>query len=164
MNITYLCPRCEAANHSEVGPETQRLKCANCGGEIVPPADSWDGRRLRRCLVCPSTDLFVRKAFPQRLGVAIVVLGFVASCIAWNYYRIELTFGILFATALVDVVLYVLVGNLLMCYRCQAQYRGIEGLEQHGGFQLEKHEQHRQQAARLAELGQRQQKTTPAPH
>jgi hypothetical protein len=160
MNITYACPRCDAVNRAGIEPETERLTCTSCGAEIKPPADAWEGRHLRRCLVCPSTDLFVRKAFPQRLGVAIVVAGFVASCIAWNYYYVELTFGILFATALIDVVLYVLVGNLLMCYRCQAQYRGIEGLEHHGGFELETHERHRQQTARLAELEKRQQKST----
>lgn len=163
MNVTYACSRCEAINRAEVDPQSQRLTCTGCGAEITPPADAWEGRELRRCLVCPSTDLFARKAFPQRLGVAIVVLGFVASCIAWNYYRVELTFGILFATAFVDVLLYVLVGNLLMCYRCQAQYRGIEGLERHGGFELETHERHRQQKARLAELEKRQERTSAQP-
>ena len=55
------------------------------------------------------------------------------------------TFGILFATALIDVVLYLTVGNLLQCYRCQAQYRGVPGLENHEPFDLETHEKHRQQ-------------------
>ncbi|MBL9123472.1 MAG: hypothetical protein JNG90_07550 [Planctomycetaceae bacterium] len=156
MNVTYACSQCQALNRDEVGPTSERLVCSGCGAEIKPPSDAWEGQHLTRCLVCPSTDLFVRKAFPQRLGVAIVILGFVASCIAWYDYRTELTFGILFATALIDVVLYVLVGNLLMCYRCQAQYRGVEGLERHGGFELETHERHRQQLARLAEVDKRQ--------
>jgi DNA-directed RNA polymerase subunit RPC12/RpoP len=157
MNVTYACSHCQAINRYEVGPETKQLTCAACGTEIKPPADAWEGQHLKRCLVCPNTDLFVRKAFPQRLGVAIVILGFVLSCIAWYDYRTELTFGILFATALIDVVLYVVVGNLLMCYRCQAQYRGVEGIEQHGGFELDTHERHRQQLARLAEHEKRQQ-------
>jgi len=92
----------------------------------------------------------VRKDFPQRLGVGIVVLGFAASCVTWYYHHILLTFGILFATALVDLLLYVLMGNVLECYRCHAQYRGVEGLEDHPPFSLEVHEKHRQQAARLA--------------
>lgn len=154
MNVTYNCPHCQATNRSEVAPETESLVCAGCQSEIRPPADAWEANHLQRCLVCPSTDLFVRKAFPQRLGVAIVVLGFAASCVAWYDYRTELTFAILFATALIDVVLYVLVGNLLMCYRCQAQYRGVDGIERHGGFELETHERHRQQLLRLAEFDQ----------
>ena len=157
MNVTYACSHCQAINRHEISPQTQRFTCASCGSTIKPPANAWEGEQLNRCLVCPSTDLFVRKAFPQRLGVAIVILGFVLSCIAWYDYRTELTFGILFATALIDVVLYVVVGNLLMCYRCQAQYRGLEGIEKHGGFELETHERHRQQLARLAEHEKRQQ-------
>jgi hypothetical protein len=58
---------------------------------------------------------------------------------------------VLFATALIDVILYFAVGNVLQCYRCQAQYRGIPGLENYTGFNLETHEKHRQQKIRLAE-------------
>jgi hypothetical protein len=59
------------------------------------------------------------------------------------------TYGVLFATALIDVVLYFTVGNLLQCYRCQAHYRGIPGLEDREPFNLETHEKHRQQKIRL---------------
>jgi hypothetical protein len=46
-------------------------------------------------------------------------------------------------------VLYLTVGNVLHCYRCQAQYRGVPGLENHQPFNLETHEKHRQQEIRL---------------
>jgi hypothetical protein len=93
--------------------------------------------------------LFVRKDFSQRLGVAIVVAGFLISSVFW-YYRMPLwTYGVLFATALIDVVLYLTVGNVLQCYRCHAQYRGLPGLEHHQPFNLETHEKHRQQRIRL---------------
>ena len=75
----------------------------------------------------------------------------VVSSIFW-YYRLPLwTYGVLFATALIDVVLYLTVGNVLHCYRCQAQYRGIPGLENHEPFDLETHEKHRQQLIRLGQ-------------
>jgi hypothetical protein len=101
-------------------------------------------------LVCPSVDLFVRKDFPQRLGVALVVVGIVASSIAWGFGRPLETFAILFATALADVVLYLVVPDALMCYRCGAEYRSVPGQERHGAFNLETHERHRQQVARMA--------------
>ncbi len=94
----------------------------------------------------------MRKDFPQRLGVAVVVLGILASSIAWGYTWVIATFAILFATALVDVVLYLIVPDALMCYRCGAQYRLADGLARHGAFNLETHERYRQQAARM--LGQ----------
>src|SRR5262245_37147663 len=106
---------------------------------------------VRRCVACPSEELFVRKDFPQRLGVGIVVVGIVLSTITWYYHYVYLTFGIFFATAAIDFVLWLVMGNVLQCYRCQAQYRGVAGLDQHGGFDLETHEKHRQQLARLAE-------------
>lgn len=150
MEIQYKCPSCDQTNQISVSPSTALLACAGCGQQIEVPSGAFESGQLRRCLACPSTDLFVRKAFPQRLGVAIVVMGFAASCVAWYLYMTVLTFGILFATALVDVVLYAIVSNVLSCYRCGAIYRGLEGLEHYAAFNLETHERHRQQAARLS--------------
>jgi hypothetical protein len=125
------------------------LKCNACGQELAVPDDAVNGDRVQRCLVCPSTDLFVRKDFPQRLGVLIVAVGIIGSSIAWYHAHLLWTFGILFATALIDVLLYTLVGDALMCYRCQAQYRGVAEMDSHGLFDLETHEKHRQLNARL---------------
>jgi hypothetical protein len=104
--------------------------------------------QIHRCVVCCGTDLFVRKDFPQRLGVSIVILGFAVSCVTWYYHQVILTFGVLFATALLDVLLYLLMPDLLECYRCHAQYRGVANLGQHAPFALETHEKYRQLAAR----------------
>jgi hypothetical protein len=59
------------------------------------------------------------------------------------------TFAILFATALADLLLYFVVGEALMCYRCDALYRGVEEMDSHGPFDLETHEKYRQLAARM---------------
>jgi hypothetical protein len=150
MNITYACPECGHGVRRAVEPNDRVLECPDCRAAINLPTDAFEGQRLRRCLVCPSTDLFVRKDFPQRLGVGIVALGIVASSIAWAYSLVILTFAILFATALVDVVLYLIVPDALMCYRCGAQYRLAADIGRHGAFNLETYERHRQQAARVA--------------
>jgi hypothetical protein len=81
--------------------------------------------------------------------VGIVVVGIVASSLAWLQHMTILTFVILFATALVDLVLYLVVGDALLCYRCGATFRNVERMEEHAGFNLEMHERYRQQAARL---------------
>ena len=126
------------------------LVCPKCGQSIADATDAFDDGRLRRCLACPSTDLFVRKDFPQRLGVAIVTVGIIASCVTWAMSLLVATFAVLFATALVDVVLFLIVPDALSCYRCGAIYRLAEGTSAHGPFNLETHERHRQQAARMA--------------
>lgn len=115
------------------------------------PSGAVTPHHVQRCVVCPSEELFARKDFPQRLGVAIVVIGIVLSSITWYYRQVYLTYGIFFSTALLDFVLWLVMGNVLQCYRCHAQYRGVAGLDQHGGFDLETHEKHRQQLTRLAE-------------
>ncbi len=163
MNVTFRCPRCEATARVEICDHAPRLTCPHCGLEIEAPEDAYEpavgtvasgsagepGWTLRRCLVCPSADLFVRKDFPQRLGVAIVVLGFAASCVAWYYHYLYATFGVLFATALVDVLLFVSFGSALQCYRCGAIYRGASDLQSHEPFDLDTHERHRQLTAQF---------------
>jgi hypothetical protein len=149
MNATFSCPACHAGVRQQFDPTSIALACPHCGQQIKFAAGSIDGDRLKRCLVCPSTDLYVRKDFPQRLGVFLVVVGIVGSSIAWNYANLPWTFGILFATALADLALFALVGNALMCYRCGAQYRGTAEMDAHGQFNLETHEKYRQLAARV---------------
>ena len=162
MNVTFACPHCQAASRVDFDAETEVIACSHCHAELHVPAAAWadepeqpDGSpehaELCRCLVCPSSDLFLRKDFPQQLGVAIVALGFLASSVAWFYYQIYWSFGILFAVAGIDVVLYAVMGESLTCYRCGAAYRGLSGLKRHTPFDLSIHERYRQQAARLAQ-------------
>ena len=127
--------------------------CSECSQEIAIPIEAIEGNAVRRCLACPSQDLYIRKDFPQRLGVGLVAIGVVGSCVAWYYESLGWTFGVLFATAAIDSLLYWLVGDCLMCYRCGAQYRGVAKMETHGRFDLETHEKYRQLAARTATKG-----------
>ena len=169
MRITYACPACHATVTHDGADRGGELACPQCAAVVPVPADAiaWIGPdggaaaagsgrlRLRRCMVCPGTELFARKDFPQRLGVAIVVAGFAASCVTWAWQLLIPTFAILFGTALVDVVLYMLMPECLTCYRCGARYRGDGVADAVGGFDLETHEKHRQQVARSREIGAR---------
>lgn len=153
--ICYRCPDCEHAVRRDLSVVGEQAGCPHCGRALAAPAQAMPDGQIHRCLVCSSTDLFVRKDFPQRLGVALVVLGLGASCVTWYYHQVEWTFGILFATAFVDVLLYVLMSDVLECYRCHAQYRQVSNLQQHGPFALETQERYRQQAARGMGQGSR---------
>lgn len=151
MNVTYRCPHCQKTVRAAFTAASNHIACPRCAQQIQVPQGAIAGERVERCLVCPSTDLFARKDFPQQLGVALVLIGFVASSIAWAYYQVFWTFAILFSTALVDLVLYLVMGESLTCYRCHAQYRGTKDIERHGAFDLETHERYRQMAARMKE-------------
>ena len=163
MNLSFHCPQCESRVRREVPDDAKSLACPSCAHEILLPEGVWDGKSLTRCLLCPSKDLFLRKNFPQRLGVLIVVIGFLASCVTWANRDYIATYAIFFATALLDVVLYIVVGNLLQCYRCEAQYRDLPGINEHEAFHLETHERYRQQEARLDEQKKATTKSTVRP-
>ena len=149
MNVTFACPACDRAARLPLTVETKQIVCPHCQETIRLPAGAIHDRGLSRCVVCPSDDLFVRKDFPQRLGVGLVAVGILGSSIAWYHGNVTATFAILFATALADLVLYLVVGDSLMCYRCHAEYRQVLGLQAHKPFDLETHERHRQSLARL---------------
>ncbi len=55
---------------------------------------------------------------------------------------------------MIDVVLYLTMGNVLECYRCHAQYRGLPEFDDYEQFDLEAYEKHRQQSLRLKEARQ----------
>ncbi len=148
MHVDFRCPRCEQTNRVTLPADPKSVGCAHCGAAVEAPSDALRADGVNCCVICGSRDLFVRKDFPQRIGVLIVVIGFAASSVAWYYHQIEWTFGILFATAAVDVVLYLLMGEALVCYRCGAHYRNVGSVDRHGAFDLETHERYRQAAAR----------------
>src|SRR6478672_3616412 len=150
MNVTFRCPSCDQPGNAEFGPDSTEIACSRCGQQFPIGPGSVTEKQVTQCLICPSTELFIRKDFPQVLGVAIVVLAAVVSSVFWYFHKPWWTYGTLFIAAFIDLVLYIFVGNQLQCYRCQAQYRGVPGLENHEPFDLETHEKYRQQAARLA--------------
>ena len=154
MHVAYICPKCDDESHSVLPAESTELECMHCRHRMTIPEESvvWEDGvavQVKRCVCCPSKELYYRKDFPQRLGLAIIVVGFVLSSIAYFYHQKILTFGILFASAGLDLLIGYLVGNLIQCYRCHAEYRGVVEHENHEAFDLEIHERYRQQAARL---------------
>ena len=150
--ITYSCPDCSGllqAHFDEDGAASPT--CPACNSQRTLQRPDIAGGYLQRCMACPSTELFIRKDFPQRLGVTIVAIGFLVSSWFWYHHNVIATFGVLLLTALIDVVLYLTMGNVLECYRCHAQYRGLPGFDDYDQFDLEAYEKHRQQALRLKE-------------
>lgn len=148
MQITYRCPECGRDNRVDQLEQCETLSCGSCGHAIAVPSHAIEGTHVQRCVVCPSHELFVRKDFPQRLGVGIVVFGLAASCVAWGFGYRFWTYGFLFASAAIDALLFLVFADCLTCYRCGARYRGPGVTQRHEPFNLETHEKHRQMTAR----------------
>jgi hypothetical protein len=83
--------------------------------------------------------------------LALVALGAVLSTIAISYYYPATALGILLAFALGDLLLYGIMPDVLVCYRCQARHRRASPGSERQGFQLETAERYRQEAIRLAD-------------
>ena len=134
MTVTFRCPNCDQTVTAALAPAMPKLECSQCGAsttvpegsmcvaeggaEIAPsskgskPQSRW---QLHRCLVCPSRDLFVRKDFPQRLGIAIVVVGFDGFLAANYFYLKYMAFGFLFSTALFYFFFYFNRADIFNC-------------------------------------------------
>jgi hypothetical protein len=52
------------------------------------------------------------------------------------------------AAALLDLVLYLTIPDVAICYRCKAHHRGAEGIRGLPRFDLERHEHYRFEKAR----------------
>jgi len=81
----------------------------------------------------------------------MVAAGAIGSTWAIAYYKPILAISILLFFALVDMLLYAWMPDVLVCYRCHTRYRDPQQGEEYSPFQLETSERYRQEAARLAE-------------
>lgn len=151
MLVRFRCPRCESQNRTLLGAGTnQALRCTHCEWSRPCPTETLAGRP-EKCLVCGCTDLWRQKDFPQRLGVAMVVAGVIASTWAIALYQPVWAMSVLLFFALLDMLLYAWMPDALVCYRCHARYRDPQPGEAYPAFQLETSERYRQESRRLAE-------------
>ena len=102
------------------------------------------GKYLQACPACGCRDLFIRKNFPQKLGLAIVAgaaIGFLV--LAANPVTFYLGVYVLVAAVVVDAVLYFFVKKVTVCYGCRAEFPGVPLNPEHGPFELSVAEKYR---------------------
>src|SRR3954454_23001226 len=79
---------------------------------------------LETCPHCGCRDLFIRKDFPQKLGLCIVVAAAVSFLVlAASRRHFYLGAIVLVVAAIVDAILYAIVPRITVCYRCRAEFR-----------------------------------------
>ena len=148
MELTFPCPRCETLNRSGDVAVDRSLRCDSCGWtrtlENMPEGDA----APQECLRCGNADLWRQKDFPQWLGFLFVAAGAVTSSIAWAYHRPILALSILMAFALVDMILYLIMPDVLVCYRCRTRHHHTD-VSGHETFNHELAERYRQERLRL---------------
>jgi hypothetical protein len=94
------------------------------------------------CVSCGHDAFYVQKDFNRTLGLGIVTLGVAVSIYFFARGEPLYSMAALAATALIDSVVYFLVGDVTVCYSCHAVYRGFMRNPEHKGFDLKKLEKY----------------------
>lgn len=130
MNVEFGCPGCGKAVELEPGA---KAPCPRCGAEAsLPPAPPL----ISRCLACGCTELYRHRDFNQKLGLAMVALG----ALLWLVFG---SFWPMVAAAALDLLLYLKLPDVAICYRCRAHHRDFEGIGALPRFDLARHEHYR---------------------
>jgi hypothetical protein len=87
--------------------------------------------------------------------MTILVLACIASFVTYAWYEKWLTWAILIGTAAFDGLLYLLVGDAVVCYRCGAHHRGLTPGPHHRPHDLGTAERYRQERIRREQLQER---------
>jgi hypothetical protein len=148
MNLRAFCPACQS--HVPAPSSAQPWPCPNCDHQLTPaPSEqAAQGKPLPACQFCGETEVYVQKDFPHWLGLSILLAAVVASFVAYAYHLVFWTWVILIGSALVDGLLFWIVGNVTVCYRCLAQHRDYPPNPDHKPFDLGVGEKYRQERLR----------------
>jgi hypothetical protein len=148
VNVSFACPSCERPDRLELNRDHD-WQCAGCDDRLRVPAPAAD---LERCVICGTGEIYKKKDFPHWLGMAILVGACAVSVITYWLYEPFWTWVILIGSATFDGILYLLVGDALVCYRCNAHYRGFQAKDTHQPFEITIGERYRQERLRRAQL------------
>jgi hypothetical protein len=122
---------------------------------MVPAVAGPQPAVLAACRACGNHELYVQKDFPHWLGMGILVAACGISAVTYAFYWIVATWVILIGSAVIDCALYVWMGNVTVCYRCQARHRGFAPNPEHSPFDLAVGEKYRQERLRRQQFGRR---------
>ena len=130
-SVNFLCKNCDARLTRVPGEPAH--PCEQCGAAndvVAPPADAI----IERCAACGHDQLYFQKDFNRTTGIALVVVGSIF--VPWTY-------GLsLLGVTILDYVVWRLVKNVIVCYRCQAVHRGYAQNPAINPFDLVVHDRH----------------------
>jgi DNA-directed RNA polymerase subunit RPC12/RpoP len=126
MQIIIKCPKCDASLPLTTAEATAVITCGRCSAQIgLSLSDALESdSEVDRCPVCGGREFYLRKDFDPKVGVAVVVLGAIISG-GFYWFGMDLVaYGVLACAVLVDLIVYQRLGDVTVCYRCHAEFRG----------------------------------------
>jgi hypothetical protein len=130
-SVHFLCTHCEQRVARDAGEPARVCEhCAKATTVTAPP----EGAMVARCAACDHDQLYFQKDFNRTTGVALVAVG--AVFVPWTY-------GIsLLAVTILDYIVWRVVKDVIVCYRCQAVHRGYPPNPELKPFDLVVHDRH----------------------
>lgn len=156
MQLVYHCPTCQTLQISQLGQEQTVLVCPTCSWQRQLTSEFIEDDKPKRCLACGTEDLWRQKDFPQGLGLVFVVTAAIVSTYFWANVEPLWAIGVLMLMGALDLAVFWLMPDVLVCYRCKARHRRSQIDDEHPRFNLELAERYRQEAIRLAEAERQQ--------
>jgi hypothetical protein len=128
-SVHFLCTQCERRLARDAGEPARA--CEHCGAAAsvtAPPSF------IERCAACDHDELYFQKDFNRTTGVALVAVG--AVFVPW-------TWGLsLLGVTILDYIVWRMVKDVIVCYRCQAVHRGYPPNPAFKPFDLVIHDRH----------------------
>ena len=145
IDVRWRCGEggCRGRHRARLAPGENVSQCSACGARAELAADGGTTETITRCAVCGGEEFFIRKDFPQRFGLFLVILFALIASVFYYQERVEACFGVLAALVVIDAIIYLFVGRVLVCYRCRAEYRGAAYNAEDEGFDLATAEKYR---------------------
>ncbi len=126
MNILAKCPKCDAGLPVQAAGAGVPIRCGRCGREMqLTFSDAVRAdRAVDVCPVCEGTDFYARKDFDPTVGLTVVIVGAAISAGFYWFGRDLVAYSILAGAVLIDLVVYGLLKDVTVCYRCHSEFRG----------------------------------------
>jgi hypothetical protein len=151
VKIRFACPSCECPASVEVAPSVPASwQCSSCEHRLTLQPPTTPGTP-HVCLICGNPDLYKKKNFPHWLGLTILTVACVGFLALMGQHEPYWAWAVLLGSAAFDGLLYLAVGDVVVCYRCHAHYPGLTGSD-YKPFELAMHERYRQEKIRREQL------------
>jgi hypothetical protein len=127
MEIEFRCAGCRSVNEQQ--DSSKHVECRSCGKSYGTWSDFSDEQSgIQFCAICRCRDLYIQKDFNRKIGCGIAAIG---ALLAPFTKLISLL-----VCALIDLVLYLTLPAITVCYRCHSIYRHFPKNPAHEGFNL----------------------------
>lgn len=139
MEINTFCPECENGIFLSGMPTAGPIPCKRCGkGREATGNGELDAQgAVSKCGICGGTEFYRQKDFNTKLGLWLMVI-MIVSALVFNRWFIHILIGF----AALDLALYFGLGDIIICYKCRAIYRGFPISPKVEGFDLKTHDQY----------------------